>query len=245
MKDEQRAMPFKKTLLLLTISLVTSLTACNSGSTEEKIHGHLEGAVAIEADFEKHQAEITDLEKKEQELYSEIIDLGAEEFDEIKKASQQATAIIDERSEKIGLEQESIKASQDEFEKTDQLIDKLEEDKAQEKGKEMYDMMMDRYKSYDNLYEAYTESLKLEKELYTMLQKKDVEQDDLTNHITKINDSYEKVLEINKSFNKETIKYNELKKEFYDVADIKVEYEDTEQNEDKSDGDKRRSEERR
>src|SRR5690625_703341 len=129
MKEEQRAMPFKKTLLLLTISLVTFLTACNSGSTEEKIHGHLEEAVEIEADFEKHQAEITDLEKKEQELYSEIIDLGAEEFDEIKKASQQATAIIDERSEKIGLEQESIKASQDEYEKTDQLIDKIEEDK--------------------------------------------------------------------------------------------------------------------
>src|SRR5690625_6238030 len=79
MKEEQRAMPFKKTLLLLTISLVTFLTACNSGSTEEKIHGHLEEAVTIEADFEKHQNEITDLEKKEQELYSEIIDLSSEE----------------------------------------------------------------------------------------------------------------------------------------------------------------------
>ncbi|HLR41472.1 MAG TPA: YkyA family protein, partial [Virgibacillus sp.] len=174
-------MPLKKTLLLLTISLVTFLTACNSGSTEEKIHGHLEEAVTIEADFEKHQNEITDLEKKEQELYSEIIDLSSEEFDEIRQASQEATEIIDERTDKIELEKESIEASQDEFEKTDQLIDKLEDEKAQDKGKEMYDVMMERYKSYENLYEAYTKSLKLEKELYTMLQKEDVEQEDLTN----------------------------------------------------------------
>src|SRR5690625_956549 len=136
MKEEQRAMPFKKTLLLLTISLVTFLTACNSGSTEEKIHGHLEEAVTIEDDFEKHQNEITDLEKKEQELYSEIIDLSSEEFDEIKQASQEATEIIDERTDKIELEKESIEASQDEFEKTDQLIDKLEDEKAQDKGKD-------------------------------------------------------------------------------------------------------------
>src|SRR5699024_3664668 len=130
-----------------------------------------------------------------------------------------------------------------EFEKTDQLIDKLEDEKAQDKGKEMYDVMMERYKSYENLYEAYTKSLKLEKELYTMLQQEDVEQEDLTNHITKINDSYEKVLEIKKKINEETKKYNEMKKEFYNAADIKVEYEDTEQNEDKSDEDKKEKDE--
>src|SRR5699024_9191471 len=94
-------------------------------------------------------------------------------------------------------------------EKTDQLIDKLEDEKAQDKGKEMYDVMMERYKSYDNLYEAYKKSLKQEKELYTMLQKEDLVQEDLTKHITMINDSYEIELEINK---KKKIKKKKKKK---------------------------------
>src|SRR5699024_218442 len=144
-------MPFKKTLLFITISFFTILTACNSGSTEEKIHGHLEEAVTIEADFEKHQNEITDLEKKEQELCSDMIDVIHKEFDEIKQATQEGSESMDERTDKSEWEKESIEASQDEVEKTDQLIDKLEDEKAQDKGKEMYDVMMERYKSYESL----------------------------------------------------------------------------------------------
>lgn len=219
-------MPIKKLAVIIAIGLIAILTACGGASTQEKIYNHLEEAIALETDFEKHQNEITELEKKEQEIYGTIIDLGSDEFDEIKNASQQAIEMIEERSEKMKAEKESIHNSQDEFEKTDKLIDKLEDEKAQNKGREMYDVMMNRYKTYDTLYESYTKSLQLDKELYTMLQKEDVEQEDLTTHITKVNESIEKVLEANEKFNKDTTAYNDLKKEFYNVADIDVKYED-------------------
>lgn len=219
-------MSFKKILLFLSISAIAVLSACSGSSASEKIYDHLEEAVALEDGFEKQQDPIVALEKKEQDLYAQIIDLGMDDFDEIKDLSKQAIKSIDKRADKVEAEKESIEASKEEFEKTEDLMDDLDDEKAKETATEMYDVMMKRYKAYNTLNEAYTKSLKLEKELYTMLQKEDVEQEALTDHITKINDSYQAVLEANKQFNTYTTKYNELKKEFYKAADIEVEYED-------------------
>ncbi len=212
--------------MVLSLCLIVGLAACSGSSTKEKIYDHLEKAVTLEDAFEKQQDTIVDLEKKEQELYGKIIDLGMDDFDKIKDLSQQAIETIEKRSNKVDVEKESITASKEEFMKIEDLIDELEDKDIKDKAKKMYDVMMKRYQAYDSLNKAYTTSLKLEKELYTMLQKEDIEQEALTEHITKINDSYQEVLEANKAFNTHTTKYNKLKQEFYKAADIEVEYED-------------------
>ena len=208
------------------MTLLLFISACGK-STEEKIYEHLEEAVTLEEEFEKVQTEITELEKKERELYSTIIELGPDELDKIKETSKQAIETIEKRSNKMESEQESIHASQDEFEKIDKLIEKLEDEKTKNKAREMYEVMMDRYKHYDQLHKEYIKSLKLEKELYQMLQKEELEQEDLTAHIEKINKKYEKVLDKNEEFNEATANYNKLKKEFYDQTDLSVKYDDT------------------
>ncbi|WP_084179090.1 YkyA family protein [Virgibacillus alimentarius] len=216
----------KKLLFFVTMTLLLFISACGK-STEEKIYEHLEEAVTLEEEFEKVQTEITELEKKERELYSTIIELGPDELDKIKETSKQAIETIEKRSNKMESEQESIHASQDEFEKIDKLIEKLEDEKTKNKAREMYEVMMDRYKHYDQLHKEYIKSLKLEKELYQMLQKEELEQEDLTAHIEKINKKYEKVLDKNEEFNEATANYNKLKKEFYDQTDLSVKYDDT------------------
>jgi chromosome segregation ATPase len=206
--------------------LILLLSACGGGTPEEKIYNHLEEAVAKEADFEERQNQLIELEKQEQKIYGEIIEMGKDDMDEIKTASKKAIGIIEDRAEEMKAEQESIKSSQDEFEKTDKLIDKLEDEQAKKKGREMYDVMMERYQTYEQLHKAYTESLNLEEALYTILQKDEekVDQEEVTKHIDKINKSYEKVLKENKKFNEKTTDYNKLKKEFYDAAGIDVDY---------------------
>ncbi|MBP2256914.1 YkyA family protein [Virgibacillus alimentarius] len=216
----------KKLLFFVTMTLLLFISACGK-STEEKIYEHLEEAVTLEEEFEKVQTEITELEKKERELYSTIIELGPDELDKIKETSKQAIETIEKRSNKMESEQESIHASQDEFEKIDKLIEKLEDEKTKNKAREMYEVMMDRYKHYDQLHKEYIKSLKLEKELYQMLQKEELEQEDLTAHIEKINKKYEKVLDKNEEFKEATANYNKLKKEFYDQTDLSVKYDDT------------------
>ena len=95
--------------VLLTIGLfLIILSACSGGRVEEQIHSHLEETVVLEQEFEAQQSEITELEKQEQEIYAQVIDLSMEEFDEITELSQEAIKIIEERSEKIDAERESI-----------------------------------------------------------------------------------------------------------------------------------------
>lgn len=215
----------KKSFLILILFLSAIVTACSGASTSEKIYDHLEKAVELEDTFVKQQDPIVELEKKEQEIYSQIIDLGMNEFEKIKELSKQAIENIEKRKEKIELEKESISASKEEFTKIDGMIEDLEEEKAKESAQEMYTVMTNRYDAYDQLYEAYSKTLKLEKDLYTMLQKEDLEQETLTKHIEKVNKSYQKVIKVNEKFNELTTEYNALKEEFYSAAGIDAEYE--------------------
>ncbi|MEC5426032.1 YkyA family protein [Virgibacillus sp. C22-A2] len=216
----------RRKLFVLIISLLAFLSACSSESTEEKIHSHLQEAVELEKGFEEQQKEITELERQEQELYSQIINLGMEDFEKIQELSQQAIEIIEQRSEKIDLEKESIAASEVEFTKTADFIDDLEEQEVKDTASTMFDVMNNRYSAYYALYDAYTESLMLEEQLYTMLQQEDIQQEDLTEQINTINNSYQEVLEANDQFNEGTVEYNALKKEYYELAGIDVSYEE-------------------
>lgn len=214
-------MSLKKVCLYIGLILIVALTACSGSSTEQKIYDHLQEAVQLEKGFEEQQDKIVELEKQEQEIYDQIADLDSEESDEIKKLSEKAIKSIEERSEKVATEKESIDDSREEFEKIEDLIEKIEEKATKDKAEEMYQVMMDRYKSYDELHEAYLTSLEEEKTLYTLLPKEDLEQEEYTDQVTVLNEVYEQVIEKNDKMNKATKEYNAFKEEFYDMIEIK------------------------
>lgn len=211
-------------MLLIGLCFILLLSACSGESTIEMIYEHLEEAVKLEDNFAKQQEDINQLEQQEQELYAQIIDLQMNEMDKIKELSQQAIGIIEERKEKMNLEKESIDASKEEFTKIENLIEELDEAALKEKAQEMYDVMSNRYQTYDQLHQAYMNSLELEKELYELLQDENVTQEQLSTHIENINKTYEEVISENDQFNAETVAYNDLKKEFYEMAELDVTY---------------------
>ncbi|WP_087973076.1 YkyA family protein [Oceanobacillus rekensis] len=218
-------MRVRNLFFIISSILLVVITGCSSQSTEEQIHNHLEEAVLLEEEFENQQSAITDLETQEQEIYSKIIDLGIDDFEQITELSNEALSIIDQRAEKIELEKESIESSQDEFINIEDLISNLEDTVVKEKAEKMYDVMNNRYSVYSELNEAYMTSLEKERELYNMLQQENIEQEELTNQINSINESYEQVLNLNEQFNNHTVEYNALKKEFYEAAELDVAYE--------------------
>src|SRR5699024_1970086 len=132
--------------------------------------------------------------------------------------------LIDQRAEKLSLEKESIDQAKEEFLKTESFIAELEDDAAKKKATEMYDKMVERFDVYDKLYQNYEASIKLEKKLYETFQQEDVEQDELKTQLDAINESYEKILKGNDQFNETTEEFNDLKKEFYEAAEIDVVY---------------------
>ncbi|CDQ40263.1 YkyA family protein [Virgibacillus salexigens] len=218
-------MPMKKSVLIVISFLLFMMAACSSETTEEQIQGHLEEAVSLEKDFEEQQSKITELEKQEQELYSKIINLGMDEMDKIKELSGQAIDSIEKRSEAIKTEKASIEKAEEEFAETEDLIAEIEDEKLKETATSMTEVMQQRYETYHQLNDAYKNALALEKEMYNMLQKENLEQETLTQQINEINESYQKVIDLNNSFNEHTVDYNEQKKAFYEQAGMEVNYE--------------------
>lgn len=207
------------------------LTACSGQSTTEEMYDHMEEAVSLEENFEEQQDTIAKLEQQEKEIYNQIINLGTSEFDKIKELSKKALDLIDQRAEKLKLEKESITAAKEEFTKIEPLIEDIEEKAIKEKGNQLYTTMSERYSAYKDINKAYTEALKLDKELYEMLQKKELKEEDLKKQIEEINQSYDKVLTANKTFNDKTKQYNQQKQKFYELAGLNVEYETDSTNE--------------
>jgi len=206
-------------LTALFIFMLLLIAACGKETKQEKIYNHLEGTVTLEKEFEKEQKKINELELKDQELYEEIINLGMDDFDKIVELSDEAIGYLDERLEHLQSEKESIDASKKEFLKIDNLIKELEAEEERQ-AKEMYDAMLDRYEAYDQVFEVYTTSIQLTKQLYELLQEEEIEEKQVVTLITKVNDSYLEVIASNEEFNDATVKYNRLKQEFYKTADL-------------------------
>lgn len=215
---------FKRmSFFLICFATIMIVSGCiNSSSPVEDIYEVLEQVVAAESSFEQQQDPLVDLEKKEQELYSEIIALGMKEFDQIVELSNEAIAAVEQRKELMNQEQESIEASKQQFEGFLPLIEKLEDEDVKKIATDLYEIMMARYEAHDLLYTHYLQGLEYDVELYTMFQKEDLSIDDLEAQITKINETYKIVLEANEKFNEKTKSYNETKLKFYEAAGLEI-----------------------
>ncbi|KOP83934.1 hypothetical protein AN957_10325 [Cytobacillus solani] len=200
------------------------LSGCfNKLTPVEKIYNVLEKVVSTENVFKEQQEPLVELEQQEKEIYDKIISLGMKEVNEINRLSDQATAIVDKRRDHMNKEQQSIAASQKEFNKILPLINEIEESALKEKAEKLYDTMTERYKIHDELYQHYLEGVKLDKELYLMFKKEDLQLEQLDTQITKINEIYAKILEENEEFNKKTKEYNDAKLSFYKESGLKIE----------------------
>lgn len=202
---------------------VVFLTACFNKTNEEKMYETLEKVVSLEKTFAAQQDPLVKIEKQEKELYEKIMNLGMKEYDEIVKLSDQALSLLEKRTELIDKEHESIEASKKEFKKLSQPIKKLEDDQLKKLAKKLYDTMIDRYQSYDELYLHYMDSIELDRQLYEMFKDEQLTLEQLEEHVTAINKAYTKILDANKKFNEETDKYNKIKRSFYKESGIEIE----------------------
>ncbi|MFB1098388.1 YkyA family protein [Terribacillus sp. JSM ZJ617] len=207
---------------ILLMGSAVGLTACNNASPEEQVYNHLEETVSLESGYVEQQESLADLEKKEQDLYNEILQLGTDELDQIKSKSQEAIDVIGQRKDALAKEKESLDKAEAEFEEVDSIIDELENDDAKQKAQKLYETMEARYSAYDKLHEAYTKVLDEDNTLYDMFQQDDITQDELTSQIEKINAGYEEIKSANEEFNTQTEAFNEQKQQFYEAAGLNV-----------------------
>lgn len=222
-----------KTILFFIVAFLL-LTGCSNESTAEKIYTHLEEAVTIEDAVTEQQQQIAELEQKEQGLYNKMIELKMEEFSQIKELSNEAIAVLEEKEELINNEKESMDSAKKEFEKVESMVKNVEEESASSTAESLVSVMNERYEAYSKVYDYYKQAIEEDKKLYQMMQKEDITEEQIREQVNIINENYEKVLTGHQTFNEKTKKYNQLKKDFYNSAGLKVEYADQETNQSQS-----------
>lgn len=211
-------------LCIICFSFILILTGCNPfQSTPEKIHEILENVVEKEALFEKQQQPLVQLEKDEQRLYVEIMELGTKNIDEIVEKSEKAIEIVDKRKNHMDNEQKSLEESKEEFKRVKPLIEKIDEKQVKDKADQLYSVMTERYRTHDDLYTAYIQGLEQDKHLYNMLKAEERSLEKLEDQIVNINLIYQDVIAANEKFNKLTKEYNDTKHAFYELSGLDIE----------------------
>ena len=216
---------FRGCLLLGCIILTSLLAGCfNQQTPVEKIYEVFEKVVVAEKLFEEQQDPLVKLEKEEQVIYDKIISLGLKETEEISTLTTEALDIVKQRKEHMEKEQQSLDESKSEFVSIKLLLEEMDESAQKKKAKELYDLMMERYRVHKELSDDYLAALELDKELYEMFKEDDIQLEKLQDQIVKINEKYSEILTANQEFNEKTKQYNETKISFYKESgmDIKI-----------------------
>lgn len=212
----------KHRFILLLLVLMVIFAGCAKKKTSvEKMYDVLEKVVSAEQEFEEQQNPLVTLEKKEKEIYDQIIKLGMKEYDQIVKLSDEALLLADQRKEHMEKETHSIKESEKEFKKAANIKDKFEDKALTKLANELYEIMMERYKAHEALNIEYNEALKNDKELYEMFKNKELPLEELEAQVNKLNETYKRVSNANEKFNMLTEQYNDKKLSFYKEAGLK------------------------
>jgi hypothetical protein len=209
--------------LVLIVTNLIILTGClNPKTTPEKMYEVMEKVVLEESTFEDQQSPLVQAEKEEKQIYDKIISLGMKEYEQIVKLADEALLLVENRKTLMASETTSIEKSEVQFKKLLPYIEKLDEPILKKDAKNLYEVMIKRYRLHEELNQAYSDALKLDTELYEMFKRKDLRMEDLENQINQINFKYEKIIEINKRFNLNTEEYNDLKLDFYQKAGFNI-----------------------
>ncbi|MFC0470590.1 YkyA family protein [Halalkalibacter kiskunsagensis] len=214
---------FVKWLVILFVTIIF-LTACGENPANT-VYEHLEAAVELEQPFEDQQEPLQKAEIRENDLFEQIIALGMNDFEEIVQVADEAISSIQARENMIMKEKESIEESFQEFKKIEGEVEKIEDFELNDVLTDLVKVMQERYDHYQQLYDSYSEAIHLDKTLFEMLQEEELVMEDLQNQIDNVNEAYEKVEGYKEEFNKTTDEYNQLKREFYEKAELNVQFE--------------------
>src|SRR5690625_1467815 len=198
------------------------LSGCGE-SVEESIYNNLEETIEIESS--EASEKISQLEKQDKELLDTVISFNEEELDKIKDKADEAIKVNEDLKEALNEEETNFKEAKEKFEKSEKQINKLEEETEKELGLEMYEVMMNRYDTYDKLSDIYDKAIEEKIDFYNLM-KEDVKEETILEQVEVVNKNNEEIINLNNKMNEYTETYNELKKEFYKEIDLNVEFKD-------------------
>lgn len=206
-KMMQRWMGFIAALLLLA--------GCSHLIGKQEVLSAVQKMAAYEKDAIEEQKKLTELEQKQNALYARMMSYGFKHFTKVEQLAKEALTIIEERRKYLAGEYKAMHSGKRQLNVIKREMSGLHDEHAKQQINQFIEVAEQRYETYDKLYVQYKEMLTLEKELYILLQNKDVTAERLQQQIDRINERYWNIMDINGQFNVYTKKYNREKKQLY------------------------------
>ncbi len=199
--------------VIMSIASAACLLAACGGTPEEQAVDVFEEAAQAESEFVKQQETLSDLEKKEQNIFQDMMAVSKEEESKIKELGEEADKKLKERAEVFAKEQEAMEKSASAIEELDELGN-IEGERLNEQLGELRKTAGARYKEYGEIETLYTENIELNEKLFDMMEDKEAKLKDVEGQLEKINAGSEKLIQANEKFNQLTNQFNKQRAAF-------------------------------
>lgn len=203
----------KKWLSVTTLSVLV-LSGCTFDDTAaQQVSGVLQSMHEAEEPYRSVQSDMNKAEKKEVQLFEEILGLTQEQQDELQQKVTELQELTENRKEYLATERESLEQGQvasdfSTLELTDEekvLVDQVDQ---------AYDA---RYDSYEQVYTAYEELIRLQDTLYKEMLVEDVSIETVRDLIQQVNSQNEVVQQAVDMMNVKTEEFNTLTSEAFET----------------------------
>ncbi|MGE8203915.1 YkyA family protein [Heyndrickxia sp. NPDC080065] len=219
----RKTITVKATILAFAIitSIVMVLTGCQSANKDvANIYLHLEKAAKMESNLVNQQNELADLLKKEQKIYTNILSVTVNNK-KMDGMLEEATNLVGKRKLLLKKEKRSFQQSYKEVSQINTLIKKIEDKDLQQKAEKVAEIMNNRYKTYNKIYNKSMQEIKSNQDLYTLLLQKNSHLEKYDKQIKQMNKQTKEIKVLQNHFNKYTKEYNEAKIALYKAGNLK------------------------
>jgi hypothetical protein len=193
---------------VLAVTLV--LSGCNSDSTIEKqLSITMTEMNNAEKVYRDAQGELTELEKLEQELFNETMELTQQQLDELKIKVTELEELLGQRLAHIEGEEKSISKARKSADKLDAIIEQADTN-AKKSIEQLKIAVTSRYELHSAFVVEYKKLASLQKKIYGMLIFEETELMALKDLVGEVNAQKDVVQLAVTSFNDATVKVNVL-----------------------------------
>lgn len=191
------------------------LSGCSLGtSTEKQLSDVMTTMNKSETDYKSAQKELTKLEKSEQKLFFDTMELTQEQMTDLQDNVAEMKKSLAKRKELVASEESAIsKASKSSAELEN--VQKQSNEKDKKNIANLEKSISKRYENHTAFTLEYRALLKLQEELYEMLNKEESNLTNLKSKVKEVNKQNEVVQLAIAEFNESTVKVNKIKDDVF------------------------------
>jgi hypothetical protein len=197
------------------IVVLLLLAGCSHLIDKQEVLSAFQKMTAYEKDAIEEQKKLTEFEQKQNAIYAHMMSYGFKHFTKVAQLAKEALMNIEEREKYVAREYKAMHSAKRQLNMAKRKTSGLHDEQVKQQINQFIEVAEQRYETYDKLYAEYKEMLALEKELYILLQNKDVTAERFQRQIDRINERYQNIMDINEQFNAYTKEYNREKKQLF------------------------------